>query len=42
MGAGLALPTLQQYVRQIFLGLRALRLAKVLAQDVFEFWYFSR
>lgn len=34
MGAGLPLPTLQQYVRQIMLGLRALRAAKVIHADL--------
>ncbi|CAE7581205.1 Prpf4b [Symbiodinium natans] len=34
MGAGLPLPTLQQYVRQILLGLRALRAAKVVHADL--------
>lgn len=34
MGGGLPLPTLQQYVRQIFLGLRALRIAKVMHADL--------
>ncbi|CAE7653500.1 Prpf4b [Symbiodinium pilosum] len=34
MGGGLPLPTLQQYVRQILLGLRALRTAKVVHADL--------
>lgn len=34
MGGGLSLPTLQQYVRQVFLGLRALRIAKVMHADL--------
>jgi len=34
MGGGLPLPTLQQYVRQIMLGLRALRAAKVIHADL--------
>ncbi|CAJ1418136.1 unnamed protein product [Effrenium voratum] len=34
MGGGLPLPTLQQYVRQVFLGLRALRTAKVMHADL--------
>jgi len=34
MGGGLSLPTLQQYIRQVFFGLRALRLAKVMHADL--------